>query len=96
MLDVVRGIIVAVLVMIPMLLSAQFRSHYEHDRFGHVLFSQLVPVLCAGLVAVLGCQPVTMVKVAGILFLLDVVYRLCVYHKLAPIDDMPEIGRAHV
>lgn len=91
MLNAILNIIVAVLALIPMLSTAKFRSHYEHNSFGYIFFSQLVPVLCAGLVNVLGCQPVTIVKVAGILFLLDVVYRLCVYHKLASIDDMPAV-----
>ena len=86
-----RTLVVVLLVIALIALNARYRSYYENVSFWYAFLSQLVPVLCAGLVDVLGCQPVTIVKVAGILFLLDVVYRLCVYHKLAPVDDMPAV-----
>lgn len=86
-----RTLVVVLLVIALIALNARYRSYYENVSFWYAFLSQLVPVLCAGLVDVLGWQLVIKVVIAGGLLLCDFIYQTACYKGIHLDDDMSAI-----
>ena len=86
-----RALVVVLLLMALIALNARYRCCYENGSFWYALLSQLVPVLCAGLVDILSWKMVITIVIAGGLLLCDFIYQTVCHKKIHLDDDMSAI-----